>query len=156
MLIFTFGFFPASVRTNHAFNRWVDNANTSITPLSAALSRRAGTLSIVLFSQEGCRFCATVRQNYLRPLAVKGPADIAVAEVEIGNPQVMTDWHGARTTQAELARAHGVRFAPTVMFFSTAGREMAPPIVGLSQDFFGAYLDARIAQARAAARAMAG
>lgn len=156
MLIFAFGFLPASVLPKHAFNRWVDNANTSVTPLSAVLSRRAGTLSIVLFSQEGCRFCATVRQHYLRPLVLKGEADIAVAEVEIGNPQAMTDWHGARTTQADLARVHGARFAPTVMFFSAAGRELAPPIVGLSRDFFGAYLDARIAQARAAARVAAG
>ncbi len=156
MLIFAFGFFPAAGLTNHDFNRRVDNANPSLTPLSPALGRRAGAISVVLFSQEGCSFCATVRQHYLRPLALQGPADITVAEVEIGNAQTMIDWHGARTTQAELARAHGARFAPTVMFFGATGRELAPAIVGLSRDFFGAYLDARIAQARTAARSAAG
>lgn len=153
MLIFAFGFFPAAVLTNHDFNRRVDNANPSLAPLSPALGRRAGAISVVLFSQEGCSFCATVRQHYLRPLALKGPADITVAEVEIGNPQAMTDWQGARTTQAELAQTHGARFAPTVMFFSATGRELAPAIIGLSRDFFGAYLDTRIAQALAAAKA---
>ena len=57
----------------------------------------------------------------------------------------------ARTT--EFARSLGVRFAPTVMFFDAQGRELAPAIVGLSHDFLGAYLDARIHSAQAALRA---
>jgi hypothetical protein len=42
------------------------------------------------------------------------------------------------------------------MFLSALGRELAPPIVGLSRDFFGAYLDARIAQALVVAHRDAG
>ena len=47
-------------------------------------------------------------------------------------------------TEAEFARERGAKFAPTVMFFGTAGESLAPTIVGLSRDFFGAYLDERI------------
>ena len=121
-------------------------------PLPDALGRTAGTLTVLLFSQEGCVFCAVARENYLRPLAATKPAGVTIAEVELGQPRILLDWRGARRTHAEFARTHGVRFAPTVMFFDPQGRELAPAIVGLSHDFFGAYLDARIAAARAALR----
>lgn len=105
---------------------------------------------MVLFSQEGCAFCATVREHYLRPLALQKPARVTIAEIELGNSKAVVDWQGVRRSHAELARTHGVRFAPTVMFFDAQGRELAPSIVGLSRDFFGAYLDNRIASALAA------
>jgi hypothetical protein len=49
-----------------------------------------------------------------------------------------------------------VRVAPTVSFLSARG-EVAPPLVGYSSpDFYGAYLDDRIEQARAALRSSRG
>ena len=123
------------------------------TPLPDALGRQAGTVTVVLFSQEGCAFCTVAREHYLRPLAATRPAGLVIAEVELGRTGTRTrtrtllDWQGQRRTHAEFARAHGVRFAPTVMFFDAQGRELATPIVGLSHDFFGAYLDTRIASA---------
>jgi hypothetical protein len=112
-------------------------------------------LTVVLFSQDGCVYCATAREHYLRPLAATRPAGLVVAEVELGRPRVLLDWRGERRSHAAFARAHGVRFAPTVMFFDPQGRELAPAIVGLSHDFFGAYLDARIASAQDALRGSA-
>ena len=125
-------------------------------PLPDALGRSIRTLTVVLFSQEGCAFCAIARENYLRPLAATRPVDVAFAEIELGQQRSVLDWRGARRTHAEFARAHGIRFAPTVMFFDPQGRELAPAIVGLSHDFFGAYLDARIAAALAALRSASG
>jgi len=111
---------------------------------------------VVLFSQVDCEFCLVVREHYLRPLAATRPEGLLVAEIELGSTRALVGWRSLRTTHADFARAHGVRFAPTVMFFNAQGRELAPAIVGLSRDFFGAYLEARIAQARAAARHEAG
>ena len=122
------------------------------TPLPDALGRRTGTVTVTLFSQAGCAFCVVAREHYLRPLAASRPAGVVVAEVELGRTRTLLDWQGQRRTHTEFARAHGVRFAPTVMFFDAQGRELAPSIVGLSHDFFGAYLDARIASAQAALR----
>ncbi|MDH5537788.1 MAG: thioredoxin [Rhizobacter sp.] len=116
------------------------------------LGRKPGTLTVVLFSQEGCAYCHTVREHYLRPLAATRPAGLVIAEVELGSRRMLLDWQGTRRSHADIARAHGARFAPTVMFFDPQGRELAPAIVGLSQDFFGAYLDSRIVSARAALR----
>lgn len=121
-------------------------------PLPDALGRSAGTLTVVLFSQDGCSFCTTARENYLRPLAAARPAGLVIAEVELGQQRTLFDWRGVRRTHSEFARTHGVRFAPTVMFFDPQGRELALAIVGLSHDFFGAYLDARITGAQAALR----
>jgi thioredoxin-related protein len=116
-------------------------------PLPDALGRQAGSVTVVLFSQQGCAFCTVAREHYLRPLAATRPAGVVIAEVELGRTRSMLDWQGQRRTHTEFARVHGVRFAPTVMFFDAQGRELAPSIVGLSHDFFGAYLDARIASA---------
>lgn len=117
------------------------------------LGRKPGVLTVVLFSQEGCAFCRIERENYLRPLAATRPANLVIAEVELGKDRPLLDWQGTRRSHADFAKSHGVRFAPTVMFFDPQGRELAPAIVGLSNDFFGAYLDARIASAQAVLRA---
>lgn len=125
----------------------------ALAPLPDTLDRRPGALTVVLFSQDGCAFCTVAREHYLRPLAATRPAGVSIAEVELGGTRTLLDWHGARRTHTVFARALGVRFAPTVMFFDPQGRELAPAIVGLSHDFFGAYLDARIHTAQAALRA---
>ena len=50
----------------------------------------------------------------------------------------------------ELGRFHKVRLAPTVLFIGPQG-ELAERLVGYgSPDFFGAYLEQRISQSRAA------
>ena len=126
---------------------------TTHSSLPDVLGRRPGTLTVVLFSQEGCAFCAVARDHYLRPLAATEPAGVAIAEVELGRTRTLIDWQGARRTHAEFAQRHRVRFAPTVMFFDPQGRELAPAIVGLSHDFFGAYLDAGIQAGQNALRA---
>jgi len=59
----------------------------------------------------------------------------------------MRDWCGRVVSQGEFAKASGARFAPTVMFYNASGTPLAEPIVGLSRDFFGIYLEQRIATA---------
>jgi hypothetical protein len=140
----------------HECDAWLSNAVMPKTPAHAplpdVLGRRPGSLTVVLFSQDGCAYCTVAREHYLRPLAATRPAGVVIAEVELGRTRTLLDWHGARRTHTEFARSLGVRFAPTVMFFDAQGRELAPAIVGLSHDFFGAYLDARIHTAQAALR----
>ena len=120
------------------------------------LGHEAGGVNIVLFSQPDCAFCHVVREHYLRPLAASRSAGLRIVEVPLDSTRTLVGWGGQRVTHTEFARMHGARFAPTVMFLSALGRELAPPIVGLSRDFFGAYLDARIAQALVVAHRDAG
>lgn len=114
------------------------------------LSTAPGTVNVVLFSQEGCPFCAVVRRHYLEPLAAERRPRVQVSEVELGNRRVLLDFAGKQKTHEAFGRAYEVRFAPTVMFLGPKGEELAERIVGLSQDYFGAYLDASIDAALAA------
>lgn len=114
--------------------------------LPVALSVDPRRINVLLFSQPGCEFCAEERQNYLRPLAVRRQ-DLAVSEVSLDASTPMRDWRGQSIPQADFARAQGARYAPTVMFFDARGKAVAEPIIGLSRDFFGVYLEQRIATA---------
>lgn len=116
-------------------------------PLSSLLGSRPIEISIVLFSQPDCEFCAEVREHYLRPLLAERRQRIVVAEAGIQSTDPIRDWSGRYLPQRDFARERGVRFAPTVMFFDARGRSVAEPIVGLSRDFFGGYLEQRVQSA---------
>lgn len=122
-------------------------------PLPNRLEARPGGIAVVLFSQADCEFCAEIRENYLRPLLAERRAGVAVAESRIDADAPIRDWRGRDATQRSFAAQQDVHFAPTVMFFDGAGRSLAAPIVGLSRDFFGIYLEQRIAGALSAAHA---
>ncbi len=124
-----------------------------------AAAERDGRPVVALFSLAGCGFCDAVRRDQLAHLA-RDAAErgVRVVEFDIGDhrpfdaaPAGATPLAGA-ASPARLASALGVRVAPTVAFLSARG-ELAPPLVGYaSPDFYGAYLDDRIDQARAALR----
>ena len=117
--------------------------------LAAALARREPL--VVMASLVGCPFCRIVREHYLLPAWREG---MAVVQIDFRDPRPVRDWQGRATTQGELVKALGVSVAPTVMFFGRAGREVAERLSGTYiSDFYGAYLDQRMAQARAAVRA---
>ena len=117
---------------------------TSSKLLPGILAFEPGWLTIALFSQPDCEFCEVVREHYLKPLMATRPWRIAAAEFRLNGARRINAWAQGNPTEAEFARARKVRFAPTLMFFGPSGKELAAPIVGLSRDFFGAYLDQRI------------
>lgn len=114
------------------------------------LSQAAGMVNVVLFSQPGCPFCDIVRRHYLEPLEARRRPRLQVSEVELNSVRTLVDFSGRQTTHEAFRRAHGVRFAPTVVFLGPTGKELAERIVGLSQDYFGAYLESAIESALAA------
>ena len=117
--------------------------------LAAALARREPL--VVMVSLVGCPFCRIVREHYLVPAWREG---MAVVQIDFRDPRPISDWQGRTTTQGALVKALGVSVAPTVMFFGRSGAEVAERLSGTYiSDFYGAYLDQRIAQARAAVRA---
>ncbi len=112
--------------------------------LPDVLAFEPGWLTIALFSQPDCEFCEVVREHYLRPLMATRPRRITAAEFQLNGSRRIKAWAQGKPTEAEFARERKARFAPTLMFFGPAGEELAAPIIGLSRDFFGAYLDQRI------------
>ena len=121
---------------------------------------------VALFSTKGCAWCDALRRDQLRHLARDAEQrGVLVVEFDLADRRAFRDagaasgtgtpaggWSAA-ASPAELGRLLGVRVAPTLAFLAPAG-EAASPLVGYtSPDFYGAYLDDRIEQARAALQA---
>jgi len=117
--------------------------------LASALEKRQPL--VVMVSLEGCPFCKVARNNYLVPLHEQ--EGLPVAQVDMGSRGRLQDFRGNAITHGELARLWKIRIAPTVLFFGRGGVEVAERLVGgYIPDFYGAYLDQRLAQARASLR----
>lgn len=112
---------------------------------------------VLFFSLPNCRYCHAVRHNYLAPL-LRGPDSAregyVIREVEVGSSRAATGLDGLATTHAALAQRYSVSFAPTVLFVGADGEMLAPPLKGGdTAGMYGAYLEARFATARQAAKA---
>lgn len=125
-----------------------------VSALPPKLNIEPGGITVVLFSQPGCEFCAEVREHYLRPLMATRGQPVGVAEADIESSTPIRDWRGKDVPQRDFATVSGARFAPTVMFFDAQGKPVADAIVGLSKDFFGAYLDQRLHSALRSAKTL--
>ena len=90
---------------------------------------------VVMVSLHRCPWCDEVRNNYLAPM--RAQEGLHVVQVDMLSPA------GTRTLQGE----------PTVLFLGAGGKEVAERLVGGSPDFYAAYLDNRLTQARKAVAA---
>lgn len=114
-----------------------------------ALALKKNEPLLVMVSLVGCPFCHVARESYLAPLRVQ--EGLPVVQIDMRNRQNVVDFQGQTLTQDELIRRWGVKVAPTVLFFGRGGVEIAGRLVGsYIPDFYGAYLDDRLKQARVA------
>lgn len=111
-----------------------------------ALALRNGQPLVVLASTDGCAWCKLVRDNYLAPL--RREQGLQAVQLDLGSRAGLVDFAGGPSTHDELLRRWRVQVAPTLLFFGREGREVAPRLVGVTPDFYGAYLDQRLATAR--------
>lgn len=103
---------------------------------------------LVLVSLDGCPYCKMARENYLTPLREQG---VLVVQVDMQSSALVRDFDGEASTHDAWIRTRKVKVAPSLFFFGPQGRELAPPLVGaVESDFYGAYLDGRLEQARTA------
>jgi len=133
------------------------NCQTVLSPATdfaadAIESKRTGAPLIVLLSLQGCPHCEVVRRSHLLPL-LRGPTAMArpiVRQIEINGTAKLRDFDGSTITHAEFAARHKFKLAPVVVFFGSKGEMLAKPLVGsMIPDFYGAYLDAALTEARA-------
>jgi hypothetical protein len=130
-----------------------DSALPVPTSLSA-VAKEAGLKSeplVLLISLPGCPYCELVRRNYLLPMRSEG---LHAWQLDITDRrETIRDFSGKLTSGAELARRWKASLTPTVLFLDADGREIAARLAGVaSADFYGAYLDESLAQARRALR----
>jgi hypothetical protein len=96
----------------------------------------------------GCPYCDLVRNNYLLPMQRAGQVQAVQLDIRDRRSNLQ-DFAGNTTTPAEQISAWKARFAPTVLFLGAQGQELAERLVGVAvPDFYGAYLEARLAEAR--------
>lgn len=115
---------------------------------AAQAAAARGEPLVVMITLTGCPYCEIVRKHYLLPMRREGLVHAVQLDVldRTGNLQ---GFDGQMTTPAALATAWKARFTPTVLFFGPDGRELAERLVGIAvPDFYGEYLDARLAEAR--------
>lgn len=122
----------------------------SPTSLRAAAQAAAakGEPLVLMTTLAGCPYCDLVRNNYLLPMQRAGQVQAVQLDIRDRRSNLQ-DFAGNTTTPAEQISAWKARFAPTVLFFGPLGQELAERLVGVAvPDFYGAYLEARLAEAR--------
>ena len=117
--------------------------------LDVALARHQPL--VVMVSLDGCAYCRIVRDHYLAPMHQQ--QGLPVVQVDMRSRRALKDVDGRSVVHDEFVRARRVTVAPTVLFLGPNGEELAERLVGGSiPDFYGAYLDQRLEQARARLR----
>ena len=137
-------------------SRYVYAKDTALpVPLSlaqAAVSAKAkGEPLVVLISLPGCVYCELVRRNYLLP--ARNDSGLQAWQLNVNdNTTRLVGFDGKPTTAAAQAKAWKATFTPTVLFIGSRGQELAERLVGIAvPDFYGSYLEDRLAAARKAA-----
>ncbi len=101
---------------------------------------------IVMVSLAGCPFCRMARDSYLGPMQKKG---FPIVQVDMRSDLAVKDLKGQMTSHDQLVKQWNVSIAPTLIFLGPKGEELVDRMEGgYLPDFYGAYLDEKIAKAR--------
>lgn len=115
---------------------------------AALRAQEMGLPLVVMTTLKGCPYCDLVRENYLYPMNARGQlVAVQIDILDAGNEVEFFD--GRRLWPREISRIWKNKVAPTVYFFNAQGKEVAERLEGVAvPDFFGSYLDARLADGR--------
>jgi thioredoxin-related protein len=112
--------------------------------LSKALQQKQPL--VVMVSLEGCPFCRVARRSHLVPMQKAG---FPIVQLDMRSAQVVLDFQGRATSHDQLIKQWRISVAPTLLFFGLGGKEIAERMEGgYLPDFYGPYLDERLAKGR--------
>ena len=133
---------------------WGQTGRMSTLPASRSLKAELaealnlGQPLIVMVSLEGCAFCRIARQSHLVPMQKAGAV---IVQVDMRSAQSVLDFQGHATTHDQLSKQWKIAVAPTLLFFGARGQEVAERMEGAYlPDFYGPYLEERLAKGRLA------
>lgn len=123
-------------------------------PGAAMAAAAQGEPLVLLVSLPGCSYCELVRRNYLLP--ARKESGLQAWQLNITDRKTpLIGFDGKTTTAAAQISAWKASFTPTVLFFGSKGQELAERLVGVAvPDFYGTYLEERLATARRAVVAL--
>ena len=114
--------------------------------LAQALQRQEPL--VVMVSLENCPFCRISRRSHLNPMWKAG---LPIVQVDMRSNAMTEDFIGKSVTHDQMARRWQTKVAPTLLFIGPGGKEVAERMEGTYlPDFYGPYLQERLAQARKA------
>ncbi len=129
----------------HAVLPQLPEALSLLDELHQALA--TGNPLLVMVSLEGCPFCRVARENYLIPMHDR--QGLPVVQVDMRSRKLIKNFQGIMQTHDDWIRSMQVRVAPTILFFGRGGVELVERMSGgYIPDFYGAYLDERLRQAK--------
>jgi thioredoxin-related protein len=103
---------------------------------------------LLFFTLADCPFCAGARREYIGPMAHNPQESARALYREIPIEATLIGFDGTPLAARDLAARLGVTIFPTVVLVDGQGRALAPLLAGYtSPDFYGAYLEDRIAAA---------
>ena len=117
----------------------------------AKQASQAGGPLIVVFSRPDCKYCETVKRDYLKPLAANPRyLGVLVRQINQDSDAPLIGFRGEKTTQARFAGAEKIKLVPVVASYGRDGKRLVEPIVGVRlPDFYPSYLEESIATSAA-------
>lgn len=122
----------------------------------AEKAAQAGAPLIVVYSRKDCKYCETVKRDYLKPLAAdpRYRNRVVVRQINQDSDAPLVDFRGEATTHARFAVSEKIKLVPVVAFYGPQGKRLAEPIVGARlPDFYPGYLDESIEKSSLALKA---
>ncbi len=125
-------------------------------PQAALAAAARGEALVLLVSLPGCPYCELVRRSYLLP--ARREAGLPAWQLNSADRSTpLMGFDGKLSHAAAQISAWKATFTPTVLFLGERGQELAERLVGVAvPDFYGAYLEERLAGARRAVVAVTG
>ncbi|MCK4744014.1 MAG: thioredoxin family protein [Sulfuriflexus sp.] len=122
---------------------------TDLTDLQAdAAQAQSQQLPIlVMFSASYCGYCSTLKEEFLKPMLLSGDYTdkVIIRVLEIDDLDDIRDFDGTKIDPESFAERYNIYLTPTLAFIDPNGKELAPPLVGMTTiDFYGGYLDEAI------------
>jgi thioredoxin-related protein len=115
----------------------------------AAAAAQKGAPLIVLYSRKDCKYCETVRRDYLKPLTINQRyRDIVIVrQINQDSDAELINFRGEKSTHSAVAASEKIKLVPVVAFYGPNGKKLADPIIGARlPDFYQSYLEAAIEQ----------
>lgn len=105
---------------------------------------------VLLVSLPGCPYCELLRRSYLLP--ARNKAGLQAWQLNSTDRRApLIGFDGKASNAAAQVSAWKASFTPTVLFLGGQGQELAERLAGVAvPDFYGAYLEERLATARRA------
>ena len=117
---------------------------------------RAGAPLIVIYSRKDCKYCETVKRDYLKPLTTnpRYRDKVVIRQINQDSDAQLVDFRGEATTHARLAASEKIKLVPVVAFYGPQGTRLTDSIVGARlPDFYPGYLEDAIEKSSLALKA---